>query len=157
MLVITIIQYNEQTRTLVEDLIEEFRVVRGKTENYGVLDNRLSNIEAKLVGALNECDKCRSYMGECLKDIGKNLQLDVSKLGQFEIDAAKEHAKIKEDFNSKIDVLQSHIVVELHKLDKRISIDAMKISGIAFVCLWVLKFFMGKLFDVLPINNLFNP
>lgn len=161
---ITILQLNEQTRCLVEDLIRDFGALKTKIDQITVLENRCSNIDQKMVEIAKQCEKCsNNFLGE-YKEIRKLVYENKDKFFDFELNATKEHTKIKEDIFDvlykenkniveKVEGVEKSFGDKFHSLDKVVTINSFKISGIAFIILTVLKFLFSK---IIQHAHLFN-
>jgi hypothetical protein len=160
-----LLEYNEQTRKIVEDLIDEIREVRGGGEHYAVLDNRLSAVEIRLKDASNECKVCITTMRTWIDDLKMCQVTSLEKFHEFEKQAIKEHMQIREDvfkiLNHNLEELEKKYEIIKEKLgnfdkeasgkysdlDKKLSVNIAKVSAIIVIIFWALKFLAEKFFS----------
>lgn len=160
-----LLQYNEQTRKIVEELIGEIREVRGGAENYVVLENRLSSLEIRLKDVANECKLCANNIRIWIDDLKVCQNINLEKFHDFEKDAIKEHMKIREeiaknvetnlkelkskydDLKDKMNLFDKDATGKYFDLDKKLSINIAKVSSVVIIVFWILKFISEKLFS----------
>lgn len=139
-----VLQYHEQTRRIVEEVIEDLRDIKNNSENIAVLDNRIASLENKL-GEFN------THCKECSKKMVDAIAKDSNKCNVLEKAAIKEHSKMRKDFSDELSVeidkleeklskFKEEIVKQIHTLDKQAAINTVKITAIVAVILWSLKF-----------------
>lgn len=148
-----VLQYHEQTRRIVEEVIEDLRDIRNNSENIAVLDNRIAALENKL-GEFN------THCKECSKRMVDAISKDSDKCNFLEKSALKEHSKMRKDLSdeisdeiekleTKFSTFKEGITTQLHNLDKQMAITTVKITAIVAVILWVLKFVGTVVFNQL--------
>jgi chromosome segregation ATPase len=154
-----ILQYHEQTRGIVEELISDLRELRNSNENIAVLDNRIASLENKLGEFTTHCKECsKKMLDSFIKDSDRcNTMEKVAIVAHNEIreDLSKQFDNSLEKLENKFVAYKEELSKKFHTLDKQVAVNTIKITFVVAIVLWLLKFVGTILFNQIMKGNTF--
>jgi hypothetical protein len=164
-----LLQYQEQTKYIVEELIKDIRELRLQSESVPVLTSRLSSLEVKVTEILVECKNRNSFCAERMAKIFNEFRSDRSndneKWHEFEKKCIIANTELKELIEEKlmsllekkdeiyknemkdINVKIGNLVEKTNGFDKTLHITISKIGTAIVIVGYILNTIGGKLFS----------